>query len=263
MSLKAIFGSIAQSAASALTPATQTQSARPITGADNQPTQTQADEALRQMMSKQAKPTLFEEQVKQISPDVVARRNVFDKPVSVELTKPAKQMTKADYDHAFARAVLKRAGMTDASGAEVSKFMNDYARVTGGKFELLWSEQQLQAYQKQHGSEMLAQTSDYGLAVADAGVRQIHPDRQEYAALVQQMRRESQAYGEDALAGLYKLQANGAINIVNDATKIVGIPELPKFDVSGEYWQDKKPAGEAATTIGAALVTGGASLPGD
>lgn len=129
MSLKAIFGSIAQSTASALTPATQTQSARPLTGADNQPTQTQADEALRQMMSKQAKPTLFEEQVKQISPDVVARRNVFDKPVSVELTKPAKQMTKADYDHAFARAVLKRAGMTDASGAEVSKFMNDYARV--------------------------------------------------------------------------------------------------------------------------------------
>lgn len=72
--------------------------------------------------------------------------------------------------------------------------------MTGGKFELLWSEQQLQAYQKQHGSEMLAQTSDYGLAVADAGVRQIHADRQEYAALVEQMRRDSQAYGEDALA---------------------------------------------------------------
>ena len=101
------------------------------------------------------------------------------------------------------------------------------------------------------------------MAVADAGMRQIHADRQEYAARVEQLRQESQQYGEQALAGFYKLQANGAINVVNDATKVVGIAEIPKFEVTGEYWADKKHAGEAATTIGAALVTGGASLPSD
>ena len=129
MSLRAIFSGITQSAASALTSATQTQTptATPPTNANGQPSQAQADEALRQMMSKQPHPSLFEEQVKQISADVVARRNVFDKPVTVELSKPADKMTKAEYDVAFARAVLKRAGMADASAAEVAKFMSDYA----------------------------------------------------------------------------------------------------------------------------------------
>lgn len=262
MSLKAIFSSIAQTAASALGSVAPTQTSNPIATANGQATGAQADNALRQMLSKQHQPTVFEEQVKQISPDIVARRNVFDKPVVVELTKPAREMTKPEYDQAFARAVLNKVGLTDASEPEVAKFMNEYARVTGGKFGFIGTEQELRALQAK-SNEIQAHTSDYGLAVADAGIRQIYADRQEFAARVEQLRRDSQGYGEEALAGFYKLQANGAINTVNDATKIVGIAEIPKFDVTGEYWSDKKGFAEKVTTMGAAVVTGGASLPSD
>ncbi|MEJ7714056.1 MAG: hypothetical protein WKF84_30460 [Pyrinomonadaceae bacterium] len=82
--------------------------------------------------------SLFEEQLCEIAPSVLARRHIFDLPVIVELTKPAAQMTKSDYDMAFSRAMLKKVGMMDATDAEVAKFMNNFRSATGGKFELLW-----------------------------------------------------------------------------------------------------------------------------
>lgn len=67
-------------------------------------------------------------------------------------------------------------------------------------------------------------------------------------------RQETQA----ALLDFYQIQANGVINVVNDATKLVGAPEIPKFDIESEYWnkEGRKEVGEATTTITAALLTG-------
>jgi hypothetical protein len=63
---------------------------------------------------------------------------------------------------------------------------------------------------------------------------------------------------QNMLLDFYKIQANGAINVVNDATKLVGAPAIPKFDIESEYWNKggRKEAGELATTVTAALLTG-------
>ncbi|MEJ7714055.1 MAG: hypothetical protein WKF84_30455 [Pyrinomonadaceae bacterium] len=61
----------------------------------------------------------------------------------------------------------------------------------------------------------------------------------------------------------YKVQLNAPINLINDATKIVGLPEIPRFEVTGEYWADKKEIAETATTVGVAVLTGGAGLASD
>lgn len=110
---------------------------------------------------------------------------------------------------------------------------------------------------------MTAHTDEYGVAVADAGVRQIYANRQAQAALLAQAKRAAQQYNEEAYAGFYKLQGNGLINLVNDATKLVDAPAIPKFEVSGEYWQDKQQVAETATTMTAGVLTGGASVAGD
>ncbi|MEJ7710994.1 MAG: hypothetical protein WKF84_14300 [Pyrinomonadaceae bacterium] len=63
--------------------------------------------------------------------------------------------------------------------------------------------------------------------------------------------------------GFYKLQANGVINIINEATKLLALPGIPKFQVGGDYWRDKKMVAEAATTMSAAVMAGGTGIIGE
>lgn len=63
----------------------------------------------------------------------------------------------------------------------------------------------------------------------------------------------------------YKVQANGAINVVNGATKIVGAPAVPKFEYKSEYWKrdGRAQVGEVTTTVASAVLTGNAGVVGE
>lgn len=200
--------------------------------------------------------------LREIGPVTINERDVPHQILSVELPKSAAEMSQEDYEIAYLRTMFRASGLGDVTTSEILTFQHDLKEATGAQFALHATLDNLRAAQGDTKTLQVA-TSKWSIAVVSAGKRDIYRQRQEQAAHIDELRRASQVYGEEALAGFYKVQGNGAINLLNDATKLVGAPEIPKFEVRGEYWQDKKGVAETATTITAGVMTGGAGLAGD
>ncbi len=171
---------------------------------------------------------------------------------------PATELSVEEYEIAFLQSALQEVGLKDASATEIAGLQREYQAITGKRLGLEASAAELRIEQARRGDgSLMVKVSDYDLAVLSIGKKQILQARAEQAAKVNSAMEGSKYYAEDAIAGFYKLQVNGVINVVNATTRVLAVPEIEKFAVQGEYWQDKKEAVEMGTTMAAGVLTRG------
>jgi hypothetical protein len=170
----------------------------------------------------------------------------------------ASELSVEEYEIAFLQSALQEVGLKDASATEIAGLQQEYQAITGKRLGLEASAAELRTEQARRGDgSLMVKVSDYDLAVLSIGKQQILQARAAQAAKVNSTMEQSKYYAEDAIAGFYKLQVNGMINVVNATTRVLEVPEIEKFDVKGEYWQDKKAAVEMGTTVAAGVLTSG------
>ncbi|KAF0206914.1 MAG: hypothetical protein FD167_5508, partial [bacterium] len=207
------------------------------------------------------------EELKRIDPETSQNK---DKNLIVELPKSPdgktiapEKMDFGKYEEAFLKTAFQKVGLNNATPPEINNFQREYNALTNNTVGLQVSLAELQTAQKQSSGDKIAvKVSDYDLKVLSAGKEQILANRQQEAERTNKAVQASRSYADDAIAGFYKVQLNGVINTANEATKIVGLPALPKLEVKGEFWQDKKEITELATTIAAGVLIGNTSAVG-
>ncbi|MBI4851707.1 MAG: hypothetical protein HY819_07920 [Acidobacteria bacterium] len=204
------------------------------------------------------------EGLKEIDPQTSQDKN---KNIVVELPKTSDGKTTAPekmdfgkYEDSFLKAAFQKIGLNDATPQEINNFQREYNSLTNNSIGLQVSLSELQNTQKQSNTgKIIVKVSDYDLKVLSAGKEQILANRQQQVETTNKAIQASRSYADDAIAGFYKVQINGLVNTANEATKIVGLPEIPKLEVKGEFWKDKKESTELATTIAAGILTGNVS----
>lgn len=205
--------------------------------------------------------SILAEGLKNIAPETSQNK---DKDIVVELPKNSdgktttpEKMDFGKYEESFLKAGFQKVGLNDATPQEINKFQREYNALTNNTIGLQVSLSELQTVQKQNSQGKIpVKVSDYDLKVFSAGKEQILTNRQQQTEITNKAVQASRSYADDAIAGFYKVQINGLVNTANEATKIVGLPEIPKLEVKGEFWEDKKESVELATTIAAGVLTG-------
>ena len=164
---------------------------------------------------------------------------------------PPEKLNYEDYELAFMRAGFKDAGLSNVTESEIRSFQQEYEAYSKDSIGLRCSLSELREATGSDG-KLRVFVSKYDQAVFSAGKKEISQRREKEEAIATAAREKVQQYFDDAVAGFYKLQLNTAINTVNDATKILHIPAIPKFEIKGEYWKDKKDAVEEglSTVVG-------------
>ena len=211
--------------------------------------------------------SLLAEELKKIDTETSQNK---DKDIIVKLPKSPdgktiapEKMDFGKYEEAFLKTAFQKVGLNNATSPEINNFQREYNALTNNTVGLQVSLVELQNTQKQNSGDKIAvKVSDYDLKVLSAGKEQILANRQQEAERTNKAVEASRSYADDAIAGFYKIQLNGVINTANEATKLVGLPALPKLEVKGEFWQDKKEITELATTIAAGVLIGNTSAVG-
>lgn len=202
----------------------------------------------------------FAEQLSKIDSSVSKTK---DKTLNVDIPVNSEKTNFTNYEQAFLKAGFREVGLPNVTDSEINKFQQSYSSITNNRIGLNSSLTELKTEQnKNGGSKISVKVSDYDLKVFSAGKEQILAQRQQDSLLSKQTLENSKAYTDDAFAGFYKLQINGLVNTVNEATKLVDLPEIPKLEVKGEYWKDKKDVVELGTTVAAGVLTGNVPVVG-
>ncbi|MBI4852736.1 MAG: hypothetical protein HY819_13150 [Acidobacteria bacterium] len=212
-------------------------------------------------------PSPLADGLKKIDPNTSQNK---DKTVIVDLPKGSdgktltpEKMDFGKYEEAFLKSAFSEVGLNNATSQEINNFQREYNTLTNNSIGLKTSLSELQNAQKQSGGDKLAvKVSDYDLKVLSAGKEQILANRQQETERINKAVESSRNYTDDAIVGLYKVQINGLINTANEATKIVNLPAIPKLEIEGEYWKDKKDVVELGTTVAAGVLTGNTGVVG-
>jgi hypothetical protein len=174
---------------------------------------------------------------------------------------PPEKLNFEDYELAFMRAAFKDAGLSNVTDSEIKAFQQEYEAYAKDHIGLRCSLSELKAAGTEDG-KLRVYVSSYDQAVFSAGKKEISQRREKEEAIATQAREKVHQYFEDAIVGFYKLQINAVINTVNDATKVLHAPALPKFEIKGDYWKDKKEAVEEGLSTAVGFAEGGLGAVG-